>query len=138
MSGWTDDNEDLPLKYKFGYIKRSGEDAFLSSISEGNELKTSLPAGASSNNYKLKLFVDVSDNRGATTRALYDVLVRPLTQLNRTKLIRFGTEVAQAFVAKDVSSVIGRVTYVVNVLNVASLSGKLFHKAEHLQVLLFV
>ena len=127
LRGWTDDDEDLPLQYKFGYIKTNGEDAFLGSNSEENELKTSLPAGVVSNGYKLKLFVDVSDNRGATTRALYDVLVRPLTQFNRTKLKSFGTDVAAAFFAKDVSRVIGRVTYTVNVLNTASFAGMRIH-----------
>lgn len=135
MRGWTDDDEDLPLKYTFGYIKINGEDAFLGSMNEENELKTFLPAGASSNNFKLKLFVDVSDIRGATTRALHDVLVRPLVQLNRTKLNLVATNVAAAFFAKDMSSVIGRVTSTVNVLNAASHSGKLIYTTGHLQVL---
>ncbi len=119
-----DDQEDMPLTYDFGYIKSNGDSSYLGSSSEDNELTTYLPAGDRRKNFTLSLFVDVSDNRGATTRAFHAVRVLPITKIDMASVMSFASKIESAFAANDLSSVIGQVSSTVNVLNEAGHLGK--------------
>ena len=124
VEGWIDDDEDLPLKYKFGYIKPNGQDGFLGGVSQENEASVFLPAGEAKNNYTLTLFVDVSDNKDSTTRAFHNVVVTPMAAISMETVVGLSGKIEAALEAKDISTVIGHVTSTVNVLNEASQSGR--------------
>ena len=114
---------DLPLSFKFGYIKANGEDAFLGGVSQETEMTVVLPAGEAKNNFNLTLFVDATDTWRAKTRAYHNVVVTPLTVIDKNAVSHFADNIVDAFKANDLSSVIGQVTSTVNVLNEASSTG---------------
>ncbi|CBJ29023.1 conserved unknown protein [Ectocarpus siliculosus] len=76
--GWTDDIDDLPLTYSFGYIQgyheviaiASSESALVnrlsSSPSVSTTLTTNVPAGLSRNEFNLTIVVSASDTLGST------------------------------------------------------------------------
>jgi len=74
-AGWTDDADDLPLRYRFGYRDSvEGDVTWVSPFSPRSRLKTTLPAGAATDaavsNRTLMLVVAVRDKRGAEAIAI--------------------------------------------------------------------
>lgn len=115
--GWIDDEADLPLTYKFGYIRPNGESCFLGSATQANEATVSLPAGDPRQKFRLPVFVEVSDNKGSRTRASRFLTVRPIDRLSHHAILSFATRLDPAFEAKDASSFIGEVAPLVTELN---------------------
>ena len=123
LEGWTDDEEDLPLTYKFGYVNKRRKDCFFGSGSLDNEIEVILPIGFQHDN-RLEVFVDVSDNKGAVRRQFYNVVVRPMSNFSLSTIDDLADKVQATLETNDISAILGRLSSTLNVFNMASESGK--------------
>ena len=120
--GWSDQDEDQPLRYRFGYKNSKNKDCFLGGPSLDSEVRVLLPTGFLSDSI-LPIFVDVSDNKGAVTRAGLNVRVIPMSNFNESSISNLANAAAAAFQTMDISSIFGLVSSSVNFFNDASETG---------------
>ena len=66
-----------------------------------------MPAGDKDNSNKLKMFVDVSDNRGATTRAEAEITVNPKV-ISTADLTGYTSGLGDTMDSGDVSGALGK------------------------------
>ena len=119
VEGWTDDVEDLPLIYSFGYVRNNGKIRHLGTPSVDSEASFRLPQGRPENGFNVTVFVDVRDNRRATTRVYQQVTVTPMKNLTIYEVVAFKQSIEEAFAVDDMSSAISQITSTLTVLNEA-------------------
>jgi sugar lactone lactonase YvrE len=73
-SGWIDN--DLPVSYRFSYISHTGNRMLLRSLSIIPYTSSPLPAGSSTNDYKVFGIADIYDSYNANTTSAFSVTVK--------------------------------------------------------------
>lgn len=121
--GWSDQEEDQPLRYRFGYKNSKDEDCFLGGSSLDSEVRVLLPTGFLSDSI-LPIFVDVSDNKGAISRAFFNVKVSPMSNFSEAAISNLARAATAAFQTMDISTIFGHLSSSVKFFNDASQTGK--------------
>jgi len=104
--GWSDDADDLPLQYQFGYIK-NGKRVRIGMYGESNEVEgVKLPPGDPNGNNSLTLFVNCKDALGAVSSTEATVTVMPKV-IDQAFLNSAQDDILKSFESADWNSALG-------------------------------
>uniref|UniRef100_A0A7M5VD18 REJ domain-containing protein n=2 Tax=Clytia hemisphaerica TaxID=252671 RepID=A0A7M5VD18_9CNID len=110
-TGWTDNEEDLPLLYNFGFLSPGdGRKQYLNVPSAENQITTKLPAGIETNGFVLTVFVEVSDIHGAKSSTEQQVNVVPPPTLNVNVINNAKNSIDEAFASDDLSGALNDIS----------------------------
>ena len=117
-TGWTDNEEDIPLLYNFGFLSpESARKQYLGVPSAENQIITKLPAGAETNGFDLTVFVEVSDIHGAKSSTTQQVNVVPPQTLDVNVINNAKGSIDEAFASDDLAGALGDISSTLSTFN---------------------
>ena len=122
----TDDPEDLPLLYNFGYFNAQNKKKYLGSPSAENSKTCKLPSGVPSNNYNLITFVDVTDTLGGMSEYKLSLIVKPPDKIDSTAIFDAMETINGALTADDLDSALGAIASSLSTFKSNALGNSLF------------
>ncbi|XP_032231194.2 uncharacterized protein LOC5506859 isoform X1 [Nematostella vectensis] len=105
--GWSDDADDLPLNYQFGYIDpRTNKEELQGMFGGSNQREIKFPPGDENNARSLTVFVNVKDQLGAVTRQTATITVMPVA-VTTAILDNAKDDILKSFESADWNSALG-------------------------------
>lgn len=127
VEGWEDDDDDLPLTYKYGFYAGEGHKHYLGAPSFESEVSVKLPSGDQKTNGSLNLFVEVSDVHGAMSEASLKVAVSPPT-MDLSTITNIKSSVDEAIESDDLSLALSSISSTITTFEETTPGNSIFHK----------